>query len=238
MSYKGLGRGGTARRQFAKYPSTYGLKTPESTYYRRQYNKRKRQIAKAQKQEYKFLDTSLILPMNVVAVCSTSGQTGNMHIIAQGDGDNDREGRQIVITSIQLRGTVTLVPAANPTATDVAFLAVILDTQANGSNPAITDVFTTNSMDDNMINLTNDFRFKIIKKFSWNLTSTAGVSGAYNNITKFHKWYKKCAYTITYNGANGTVAQTLQNNIFLAFGSTNTTGLINWQGKVRIRFTG
>lgn len=234
---KGLGRGGRARKYMGKYPKSFGHGEELAGYYKRQRERIIRELT-ANKPEQKYLDTQLTLPMAIVGVCSTSAATGNMHVIAQGDNNTSREGRKANITSIQMKGTLTFVPGASATATDVAFLAIILDTQCNGANPAITDVYTTNSMDDNMINLTNDNRFKILKKFQWTFNSTAGVTTAYNNVTKFHRYYKKCNIPLTYNGVDGTIAQTTQNNVFLAYGSTNTDNLITYQGRVRIRFTG
>jgi len=191
--------------------------------------------------EMKFLDTPINLTYDTTAECSTTGATGNIHIVPQDDTQSGRDGRQIVIKSIQLRGTNIFVPGGSASATTNYFLWLILDSQCNGANPAITDVFTSNVAHSCMLNLANDRRFRIIKKWSWNGTSTAGVTTAYNSISNRVSWYKRCNIPITYDAtaASGVITTTRQNNIFMAFGTDgNSDDIVTLNGTVRIRFTG
>lgn len=191
--------------------------------------------------ELKFFDTALVFNFDTTAECSTSNLTGNVHIVPQDDTPSGREGRHISIKSLQMRGNITFVPGASATAASTAYLWLILDTQCNGANPAITDPFTTNVASTMLVNLANDKRFKIIKKWKWSMVSTAGVTTAYNNVTKTMNYYKKCNIPITYDqtATTGAITTTRQNSIFLAFGSdTLTDDLISYNGVCRIRYLG
>lgn len=193
----------------------------------------------ASREEMKFFDTTVAFTFPTVASCSTSATTGNIHIVPQGDTESTREGRKIIIKSIQIRGFFVLTPGADALATSIAYLTMILDRQCNGANPAITDVFTTNAMGSSMLNLSNDNRFKILKRFVVPLTSTAGVTTAYNSHSQPLDYYNRCNIPITYDNtaATGAIATTRQNSIFFAQGSA-VDNQIAFDGTVRIRFTG
>lgn len=195
--------------------------------------------SRGSKEELKFFDTAIALTFPTVAVCSTSGATGNIHIVPQDDTQSGRDGRQIWIKSIQIRGEFALVPTTDATSISIAYLALILDTQCNGANPAITDVFTTNDMSSNMLNLSNDNRFQIIKRWKVTLVSTAGVTTAYNQNARPMDWYKRCNIPITFDNTvtTGAITSTRQNSIFMAQGS-GIDNQITFDGTCRIRFTG
>lgn len=228
---KGLGKGGRARVILAKKnkgsvaigPKVYNFGPTN----------------KASKEEKKFFDTALAFTFPTVATCSTSGATGNIHIVPQGDTESSREGRKIEIKSIQLRGTFSLAPGGDANGISIAYLVMILDTQCNGANPAITDVFTSNAMGSNMINLSNDNRFRILKRFCVTLNSNAGVTTAYNQNAMPLEYYMKCNIPITYDNtaATGAITTTRQNSIFFAQGSA-VDNQITFDGTARIRFTG
>lgn len=233
--YKGLGRGGLARQYYAGVRRRAVRAVP----------RRRVQIPRPMTQyrerggELKFLDTAIALTFPTVAACSTTAATGNIHIVPQGDGGSEREGRKITIKSINLKGNFTLVPGMDAASSSVAYLYVVLDTQCNGNNPAITDVLTSNDMQANFANLANDNRFRIMKKFIVEMSSTAGVTTAYNNHSRAIDWYKKCNIDITYDNtaATGAVTTTRINNIFLIQGS-GVDNQIAFTGAARIRFTG
>lgn len=231
---KGLGKGGRARLVLAKKEGG-SVKIGKRTY---NFGVPKRRLPDYP--EIKFFDTQLTIPFPITGACSTSAATGNIHIIPQGDTESSREGRIIRIRSVQLRGVLTYAPAATATASTSVFLVLLMDSQCNGANPAITDVFTTNAMRDNMINLANNKRFKILKRFSFDFASTAGVSTAYNNVSRVLDYYKACNVTITYDNSvtTGAITSTRQNSILMAYGSDASASLVTFNGASRIRFTG
>jgi len=234
---KGLGKGGRARLVLAKrtggsvaFKTSSGLRT---------YKFGTAPSNKASKEEKKFFDTAVAFTFPTVASCSTSGATGNIHIVPQGDTESSREGRKIEIKSIQIRGTFSLAPGADANGISIAYLVLIMDTQCNGANPAITDVFTSNNMGSNMVNLSNDNRFRILKRFCVTLGSQAGVTTAYNQNAMPLEYYMKCNIPITYDNTatTGAITTTRQNSIFFAQGSA-IDNQITFDGTVRIRFTG
>lgn len=245
---KGLGRGAKARLQLLREtPGSFAtnVATGKRMRYRRfrpGFDRTGGFYGRYRKEgtpEMKFFDTALTLTFPTAAACSTSNLTGNIHIIAIGDQPNQREGRQIWIKSIQLRGTLILDPTADADSVSVAYLALILDTQCNGANPAITDVFTSDAMGLNFINLANDKRFRILKRWKWSLSSTAGVTTAYNPAARVLEYYKRCNIPITYDATadTGSIATTRQNSIFLAQGSAVDNQII-FTGAARVRYTG
>lgn len=190
--------------------------------------------------EQKFFDTALAFAFPLVGACSTTNATGNIHIIPQDDTSSGREGRQVIINSIQLKGAFQLQPGAAAVASETVWLYLIMDTQCNGANPAITDVFTSNAFISNQVNLANSNRFKIIKKWNYSLNATAGVTTAYNDYHIKLNYYKKCRIPIIWDAtaATGSVATTRSNNIFLAFGAFSVGGLVNFDGAARVRYVG
>lgn len=191
-------------------------------------------------QELKFFDTPLSFLFDLTAECSTSAGTGNIHIVPTGVGQSQREGRRIVIKSIHLKGSMILNPGGAATSSTGVYLNIHLDTQCNGANPAITNVFTTADLTSTFPNLENSARFRTLKSFRWNFTPSAGVGAALNSVTKSMDWYKRCNIPIVYDStaATGSVATTRSNNIFFSFGSDqNSDDLVTFAGACRIRYS-
>lgn len=236
---KGLGKGGKARLKLAKKQGGYISAKVGGQLRTYNFGRRTRSLAN-DPPELKFLDTALTIPIPITGTCSTNSATGNIHIIPQGDDQSSREGRQVHIKSIQLRGVFTFAPAAGATASTAIYLVLLLDTQCNKANAGITDVFTSNVMRENMINLSNNKRFKIIKRWKYTFVSQGGVSGAYNNVTKILDWYKQCDVVINWDNTatTGAIATTTQNSILLAYGSDVSASTVTLNGTARIRFTG
>lgn len=227
---KGLGRGGRARKLFAQNPAKYG--------FTKGYPNTKRQQLLKSGDEVKNLDTTLLFVLTTTGVCSTTAATGNIHIVPQGDTAVTREGRKITITSISIQGNLTLTPGNGATAAEMSYIYMILDKQCNGANPGITDVFTSNDLEKNQLNLNNSKRFKVLKKWVVRLQSQAGdAATGYNESMRHLKWYHKCEYPIYYNNTTGAITETTQNSIFFAFGSTAGRP-VNFDGTCRIRFVG
>lgn len=112
--------------------------------------------------ELKFFDTALAFNVDATGEVPATGQ---LVLIPQGVEDDQRIGRKCNITSIQLRGVVTLSPAASATASSVAYIYLVQDTQCNGAAAAITDVLTSATMGGALLNLSNTGRFRILKRF-------------------------------------------------------------------------
>jgi len=185
--------------------------------------------------ELKFFDTSLSFNFDNTAEVPATGQ---LALIPQGDTESTRDGRLAYIKSIQIRGQALYQPSSGANAADTAFLYLVLDTQANGAAAAITDVFTSNVMATNMLNLNNSARFRIIKKWVMNFNSGAGVTTAYNNVVKQIEYYKKCNIKMDWSSTTGAITEIRSNNLFLCAGMGPSDDLVSFTGTCRLRFQG
>lgn len=190
------------------------------------------------KPELKFFDTTLSFNFDATAECSSDASTGGIALIPQGDTESTRDGRLAVIKSVQIRGRTFFAPAAAADATTVCYMYLILDTQANGAYPAITDVFTSNSPTAAMLNLNNSGRFRILKKWVMTHTAQAGVTTAYNNTIKPFEFYKRCNIPMDWSSTTGAITEIRSNNLLLAFGAANSDDLVSFSGTARLRFLG
>ncbi|AUM62034.1 capsid [uncultured virus] len=187
------------------------------------------------KPEMKFFDTAVSFTFDATGEIPATGQ---LTLIPQGDTESTRDGRMAVIKSIQVRGVMELAPAAGAFAAGVAYMYLVLDTQCNGAAAAITDVFTSNVMSTNMLNLANSGRFRILKRWVVPLKATAGVTTAYNLDHKAIEFYKRCNIPVVWSSTAGAITEIRSNNIFLCAGSKTLDDIIDFIGTVRLRFLG
>nr|DAO14323.1 MAG TPA: capsid protein [Cressdnaviricota sp.] len=128
--------------------------------------------------ELKFVDcaangTALTAPTDASGgeLNPSTGIIGCLSAPALGDAANNRDGNKIVVKSVLLQGTISVAAQANQTAADLSctvFLALVMDTQANGVTLNSEDVFT--NLSANASQATNLFRnmsytqrFKVLK---------------------------------------------------------------------------
>lgn len=187
------------------------------------------------KPEKKFFDTALGFTFDTTGEVPASGQ---LTLIPQGDTESTRDGRLALIKSIQIRGTLTFAPGAAATAATVAYLYLILDTQCNGAAAAITDVFTSNGMGDNLLQLNNSGRFRILKKWVVPFNSSAGVTTAYNNVIVPIEYFKACNIKVDWNSTAGAITEIRSNNLFLMAGAVGSDDTVTMAGNCRLRFVG
>jgi len=192
------------------------------------------------KPELKFLDTTLSFTVDDTAEVPATGQ---LALIPQGQTQSTRNGRKAFIKQINVHGTVNLIPAAAATSSTVVYLYVMLDTQCNGAAATVsgdTGIFTSANLALANVNLSNSGRFRILKKWVFNLISPGGVSGAYNNVTKAFQFNKWCNIEMEFDAAadTGAITTIRSNNIFLVAGTANTgqDDTVAVQGVARIRF--
>lgn len=185
--------------------------------------------------EKKFFDTALSFTFDLTGEVPATGQ---LSLIQQGDTESTRDGRIAIIKSVQIRGTVTYVPGAAANATTAAYMYLVLDTQTNGAAASITDVFTSNVMDSNFINLNNSGRFRILKKWCWTFNAGAGVTAAYCSMLKTVEFYKRCNIKMDWSSTTGALTELRSNNLFLMAGSVATDDLVTFNGNCRLRFVG
>lgn len=211
--------------------------------------------------EKKFFDTAVAL----VAVPAPTDATGGefdptalpaatlcLSAPAQGDGEQNRDGKRIVIKSVQVKGVCRVPPAelqaAPPTSTKV-FVALVLDTQTNGAQLNSEDVFKNLSAEaaqntDLTRNLLFGSRFKILKSGVFDVTPAsmshfAVDSFSYSGIACEFDWFVPLELPVNFNaGTTAVIANVVDNSLHMIAFSTNATLGPTIGYNARIRFMG
>lgn len=180
--------------------------------------------------EKKFLDivdavasvpaAGLILPTNA-ATCTPAVAMvgGSFNQIAQGDQEYQRVGKEVVVTSVMVRGQVIL-PGGNTTYSDTVRFLIVQDTQCNGAVATVNNVlgFTGSTPSINSFNnIENSRRFLILSDTRYDVTAfTSNGATIANNRTVDFEIYKKCNIPIVFDttATSGSLATVRSNNIF------------------------
>jgi len=184
--------------------------------------------------ELKSFDTALGWNFDTTSEVPASGQ---LALIAQGDTELTRDGRQIVVTSIHLKGILTFTPGAG-VGTCIVYLYLVLDTQCNGAAAAVTDVLASSNMGTALSQIDNSQRFRILRKWHWVFNSGSGVAGAIDPQMKYMEYYTPCNIKVDYSGATGAITEIRSNNIFLLAGASALDDVVSFAGTARLRFRG
>lgn len=207
--------------------------------------------------EKKFLDSAKTATAVGAAAALTGGEydpstgcTGCLSCPAQGDTEQSRDGKRIVIDSLILKGYVQQDGSVGEVPEPVlkVFIAVILDTQTNGAQLNSEDVFkntlaSTDTNSDPLKNLLFGNRFRILKSQTYDLTPS-GITGAaatlaHNAVRREFDWYIpfKGGLQVNLNaGTTADVANVIDNSVHVVAFAT-TTGC-NIAYNARIRFQG
>lgn len=192
--------------------------------------------------ELKFFDTALSFNIDRTAEIPTTGQ---LCLIPQDDTQSGRDGNKACLHSILVKGTATFTPAAAATASSIAWIYVVQDTQANGQAATVADansgIFTTDNLATANHVIANGNRFRVLKKFMFSMQPAAGAGSALNSVTKAFYWYSKLNVPLQYDASASTGALTTirSNNIFLVAGCSDSgqDDLTSVQGTCRLRFS-
>ena len=166
---------------------------------------------------------------------SAIDSTGYVHLlngIARGDDINERNGRQVLMKSVQI-SWLSFATAA--TGVDqVHRVVLVYDRQANATALTWNDVFGSSSIHYPR-NLENRKRFKILMDQSY-VINAAGEPGT----GRVEKFYRKLAHPVTFNaGDAGTIADITTGSLYLMWtssvGAGATAGTI--QGRARVRYS-
>lgn len=206
--------------------------------------------------EKKFLDTAKTESAITVAAALTGGEydpstgcTGCLSCPAQGDTEQSRDGKRVVIDSLILKGFIN----NNATATSAVeiatkvFLAVVLDTQSNGAQLNSEDVFKNLSAADILNcnptkNLLFGSRFRILKSQVYDVTPpgafAASATYAANGIRRDFDWYIpfKGGLPVNLNaGTTADVANVIDNSIHVVAFSTLAGASIGYNARIRFQ---
>lgn len=207
-------------------------------------------------QELKYFDTSNILDALVAPTDAAGGEVDPGTLLTlccpvQGSGATNRDGRRIVMKSIQLSGSIITAP--NPDEADMPaqaqyFVALVQDTQTNAAQLSSEDVFANPGA--NAATAANPFRdlerstrFKVLK--SWYLKqpmltslNDAAATGSVSGSAVRFSYYSKLSIPVEFVANAGTVADVQDNSLHL-IAYTNSTGLApSISYNCRVRFVG
>lgn len=176
---------------------------------------------------------------------------GSLVVIPQDDTSSGREGRKVTVKSIELKMQSQWNPDAaqgGVAQAGVAYVYLILDTQANGAVPAVTGdagIFTATFAGYPGLmtkQLANEGRFRILRKYQFIHNPGFGSGAAAKPPAHFDYQtdYIKLNVPIVYDAAvaTGAIASIRTNNLFLVAGSDGTSDdTITMNISSRVRYT-
>lgn len=170
----------------------------------------------------------------------------SLNLITGGTSENNRIGRKCTISSIHMKGTLTLPPTLLPAeTTDVCRIVLYLDKQCNGAAATFDDIFDSNiTVQDEVFkyrNLANSGRFQILYDKTYSLESLSaaynGTTTSFGGATKGFKINKVVNTPIEIsNSGTPTITDIRTNNYGLLGISKN--GLVDMSYVIRMRFVG
>lgn len=177
-------------------------------------------------------------PGTTLAVPTGASNVGGAFLVGipQDTTPTGRIGRRINLKSLEINGLVVMA-AGTAVSEDVFEMYMILDTQANGAVPAITDIFSATTACKAIKNLDNSERFRTLKHWQVTVQSASwnGVAGNYSGaVAPFHKHVDLKGIQIEYNSNAGALTEIKANHIFLVAASSN--GQSQFQGSYRVRY--
>lgn len=211
--------------------------------------------------EKKFLDMakeSTAIAANAALTAGeynpSSGCTGCLSCPAEGDSEQQRDGKKFVIDSLILKGYVMNGESTGeaPESSTKVFVAVVLDTQTNGAQMESEDCFKntyanplTNA--DPMKNLLSGNRFRILKSQVFDLTPTgisaAAATTAHWAVRREIDWYIPFKGGLQVNlkagdgnsGKNADVANVVDNSLHVIAFSTVGGSTIAYNARIRFQ---
>jgi len=171
--------------------------------------------------------------------------------VAQGTGEQDRQGRKIILKSLYVRAHIKLVDNLAAAYKFPQQLRVMLveEKQANGALFSISELLETPPVGAPLIhaanNLSNKNRFKVhmdkVYALNYGSSWTNAADTAYYQTGKDIKFklYKKLALPIEFSGVGtSTMSQIQSLNLSWVFITEQTDANVQIEGVSRIRFVG
>lgn len=208
--------------------------------------------------EKKFYDTMLVGANIAAATDATGGEydpsaTSMISTPTQGDGEQQRDGKQISCLFVEVCGTISfaaLEAAADPPAGVCIFLACVLDTQSNGAQMNSEDCFknlgaNAGTAPDCIRNLLFGKRFRVLKQRRFDmslhtLTQQAANDYSYAGRRLDFKWFIPLkGLKINFNsGTTASIANVIDNSIhMIAYANTIAPQCV-LSYNARLRFVG
>lgn len=159
---------------------------------------------------------------------SSTGSVQAMGLIAQGDDYNKRQGNNLNMQELEIRGYISNLVATGPNQSDdiVGRFLVVRDMLCDGADPAATDIFETASSPTSTFNhvhfLNKPHRFQVLYDKEFILEAIENATGSprihlFNKKIKLHNMQAKYI-------TNGSTASALGEGQLFLIGITNAAG--------------
>lgn len=211
-------------------------------------------------EEEKYWDQGVLssvidAPANCINGMHDPGTNQCLNAIPQGPGGTERNGRQVVLNDVSVKGQVRLAPETGLTGPDNVprvFIALVLDTQTNGnqmlseqcfSNPVGTGALAT----DIFINKAYESRFEILdtceigpQQYAGVLTMTNYPAGqvAENGVTVPFRLYADLEGIIVNYSSSGGIAGIRDNSLHIIAYANDITATPVLDYNSRVTFFG
>ncbi len=165
----------------------------------------------------------------------------SLNLIVQGVGESQRIGRKITIRKVTTHLHVFInAPTNNAITHDTLIICLMLDTQANGGNPAIGDIVENTTDYQSFRNLSNKGRFITLWRRQFNMHAPAaagdGTTNLYTEMGQDVTISHNCSIPIEYDLTTGVISAVQSNNLFIL--AVTAHDLMGYRTFNRIRFTG
>lgn len=204
--------------------------------------------------ERKFYDTSLsatliVAPTDAAGAELDPSSTSMISTPAQGDGEQNRDGKRILIDQVQIKGTVAFTALADQTAgpTDkIVFIALVLDTQSNGAQMNSEDCFkNTNAAaltaTAPMRNLLFGNRFRVLKTWILQSDYKPAYDGTNIEVGGNHVPFEglvpfPAGLPVNFNaGTTASIANVIDNSIHVIAYGTGSAATLSYNARIRFR---
>ncbi len=207
--------------------------------------------------EKKFYDTNLNARAITAPTDATGGEadpsaTSMISTPVRGDGEQNRDGKQINIINVSIKGTVSI-PfrelVAGPVSGNECYVCLVQDTQTNGAQLNSEDVFKNTGATAVMAsnpqkNLLFMNRFRILKSQKFLLTPRtlshfAVDSFSWNGEIRHFNWFLPLNMKVNFNaGTTADIANVIDNSLHIICYTTEVGAVPVLSYNARIRFVG
>lgn len=212
--------------------------------------------------ENKYVDyegPQLILQQTLANALVTPGPHNALNAIAQGDGENQRDGRKCTLTSIYLIGDIEQLSLGDAEVTltgHAVRVALVWDKQCNGAalNPAdvFQEVTSAGVAPYSFRNLQYTSRFQVLHDETFMMNPTAGagaqkysggvpvtgVTSDWVGDKKTFKIYKKLNIPVLFDNSTPVISSITNNSLQLIAWCETNAGDIGLSYNCRVRFVG
>lgn len=162
--------------------------------------------------------------------CTQTGSVTALNLCATGDDYTNRNGRKILMKSLQIRGYFE--PEDLIVDNCLARVVILYDCQTNGTLPVVTDILDA-ATSLSSLNLSNRDRFKVLLDKQY----VGAVAGGSPTVGMWKK-FKRLNLETVYNGTGATIGAIQSGSLLmLTISDRASTGGINFKATTRVRFT-